>query len=555
MKLPVFQRGFPRITLIAGLILLVISGGVLAFFFLNERRESLSVRQQDSFFRILREYDEMISLFYGTQKEYGLLNDDLDRMEKKAVGVESWLSILKRRRALAGNHPPSYANYIKSVNNARKAYPLSAPIAAIAAAAMTKDAAINREKEKEIRELLYLISDASYNKLRLSFHVILGDFNSPENAVVIPPEIYGENEETLNVNLAILKTLRRDYIGASSDIHLLLNNYPSFDTVRFAAEYNYDFGDLVRSAELFSLLKDNRALIRQADALYLAGFPYNALSIWLLLSESNNEASLYNLAATAQNKSESSMYLEKLVNLSLIQGNNNASLAKEFGFIKYSRFFDYLSAIALLQKNKNFTPDNNPYIDLEICKRYVQNQNLGLQIAQTWLMLDRHEKNEELHRWAAWHFFFQRQYEEARILLDRLDLFKFSGAWIDIYRALSFMNEGYLDAAENILRSISVQEQNCSWDVNANLGRILESIRYPARALEQYETASTKLLSRTPENIKTASRLQVRIASCYTAMKRHNDARNALLAALALDGDNITARIELEKTYSTLVER
>jgi len=535
-----------RITLIAGLILLVISGGVLTLFYLNERRISGSVRQQDSFYRILREYDEKASLFYGTQREIDILHDDLDRLEKKAIGVESWLSIIKRRRSLAINYPSSAENYRNTINNARKAYPQSAPIAAIAAASVVKDSALNREKEEDVRQLLRLFADPAYNKIRLSLHVILGDFNSPENAQVIPADVYSNNEEKLAVNIAIIKALRNDHRGASADIQMMLNGYPSPEAIRFAAEYCYDFGDLMRSAELFSLLKDNNSLIRQADALYLAGFPYNAVSIWLLLAESNNETSFYNLASAAESKSESAMYLEKLVNPGAAV-HSDTSAAREFGYIKYSRFLSYSAALTLLRNNKNFPPESYPYIDLEICKRHAENQNLGFQIAQTWLMLDRHEKDKDLHRWAAWHFFFQRRFDEMQILLDRLELFKFSEDWIDIYRALFFMNEGYLDAAENILRS--VLNEKAAWDVNANLGRILETIRYPGRALEQYETASVKLLTATPENLKAASRLQVRIAKCLIAINRSGDARRALMTALDLDPENMTAQMEMEKTF------
>ncbi|MCL2210291.1 MAG: hypothetical protein FWB95_00020 [Treponema sp.] len=536
-----------RITMIAGLVLLVISGGVLTFFYFHDRRISGSVRQQDSFYRILREYDEKAGMFYGTQREYDLLHADLDRLEKKAIGVESWLSILKRRKSLSVNHTPSMDNYRNSIKNARKAYPLSAPIAAIAASALVKDSSINREKEKEVRQLLQLFAQPEYNKMRLSLHVILGDFNNPENAAAVPPDIYSNDEETLAVNLAIIKTLRNDRRGALTDIQMILNTIPSYEAVNFAAEFHYDFGDLIRSAELFSVLKDAKSLARQADALYLAGFPYNAAAIWLLLSESDNEISLYNLASTAEIKSESLVYLEKLVNLKTSPYGERASLAREFGFIKHSRFLDYSDAIAILRNNKVFPQDNFPYIDLEICKRYVQSQNLGLQIAQTWLMLDRHGKNAELHRWAAWHFFFQRRFDEAEILLDRFELFGSKENWIDIYRALVFMNEGYLDTAENILNSLP--DQDTSWDVCANLGRILENMRYPVRAIKQYETASAKLLALTPVNSKTASRMQVRIAKCLTAVNRQNDARKALLTALDLDPDNLSAQMELEKSF------
>jgi len=132
-----------RVTLLAGLIFLILICGALIFLYFSERSLWKNFRKQDSFYSIMREYDALVAENYGTQKEYDRLHHELDRLEKKAISVESWLSVLKRRRFLAKDHPPSMENYRSSVNNALKAYPTSQPIVAIAAASLVKDSPVN----------------------------------------------------------------------------------------------------------------------------------------------------------------------------------------------------------------------------------------------------------------------------------------------------------------------------------------------------------------------------------------------------------------------------
>jgi len=527
-----------RITLLSGVILLIFTGASLTVFSLFERGVTKTTRQQDSFYRIMREYDSAVRENFGTEREFDHLNSELDKLEKRAIGVESWLSILKRRRALASIHPLSMVNYRNSINNALSAYPYSQQIAAIAAAALIKNSSINRGAEERLRSWLPLLSDPSFNELRLCIHVILGDFGNPRKADVIPANIYTDGTESVSLDLAILRTLRADYRGATVDIQTMLNApNPSSNALRFAAEYNYDFGDLLRSAEIFSMIDDERAMIRQADALYLAGFPESAGALWRILADLENENSLYNLAVTSQD-SEAAVFLEKLANIETVSNTES----RQFGLIRYSRFLEQPQAITVLQKSSSFSPADYPFIDLEICKRQSLGRDVGRQLADTWLLLDRHPENEDLYSWAIWYFFFQRRIDEAGILLDRMELLRFDAQWVRFYRALQLMNEGRLDDAENILRSIPSQDGN--WQIYANLGRIIESQRSAGRALEQYELALTKT-----QNPKTAARIQLRIARCFTALNRPSDARRALLNALDFDPENLTARLELERMW------
>lgn len=531
---------FLRITLAAGLILLVLAGGVLTVFYLIERSGSKETRRQDNFFSMMREYDRSARINAGTEREFDRLNRELDRLEKKAIGVESRLSVLKRRRDLARIHPPSTENYNNSIKRSLKAYPQSQPLAAFAAAALVRDSAVTRQGREQLREWLSLLDEPAFNSLRLSLHVLLGDFRSPQSASRLPQDIVSDGSEIITTDLAILKILRADYRGASADIQTLLvsSPSPSVDALRFAAEYYYDFGDPRRSAQLFSFIDNEAAMIRQADALYLAGFTDSARSLWSILEDSPIGNSLYNLAVTTDDHDEAAAFLEKLAKTDTVSGENS----RQFGLIRYSRLFDYDGAIAILQNDK-LPVSKFPYIDLEICRRQGRYRERDRQVADAWLLLDRHLENEDLYEWAAWLMFFQQNYREAGILIKRIDDYGFTQQWAQICRAIYLMRDGDLESAENILRSIPAE--SAEWPVFANLGRILEARRSPAPALEQYEIAVSKL-----QNPRTASRVQLRAARCLFTIGRRNDARRALEYALELDPDNISVRLELDRTLA-----
>ena len=560
-----------RITQLAGLLLLVLTGFILTVFWFNERNGSKAMRQQDNFFLLLNEYDASADIITGTDREYEILNRDLDRLEKRAISVESWLSVLKRRRALAALHYPFAETYRNSINRALKAYPSSQPLTALAIASIVKDAAINNQAEQNLRGLLNVLIEPSFDTLRLSAHILLGDFSSPKAAAQISEGLSSGKEpsrnesfirtydtdsnvnEDLIVDFAILYILRENFREAAYEIQTRLNSAVPVNEnfIRFAAEYYYDFGDIRRSAELFSRLEDEDAMIRQADALYLSGYTDSARSIWSILTNSLNENSLYNLAVTEEDQKQSVSYLEKLVNADILSLKNS----RQFGLIRYSRLLDHNEAAAALEFQPNaaalremsvpadarfLTPSNSPYIDLEICRRSGSWQEPGRQVAEAWLLLDRHPDNENLYWWAAWKIFYQRFYDEAKILLNHADRLGFEGQWVNEYRAILLMEEGNLEMAEKILNS--TPSDTIEWYINANLGRIYESERYPIRALEQYESAALKV-----RNQKTASIIQSRIARCFFALGRLSEAYKALEYSLELDPDNINARFEYDK--------
>jgi len=573
-----------RITALTGLVLFFITGVLFIFFYsLSGGIKNSALKNEDNFSRLLREYDTLAQSVKGTEKEFERLNRHLDKLEKKTIGVESWLSVLKRRRSLVKACPLSESekflnSYRQSIKRAVKAYPWSQPLAAIAAAALVKDTALNNETEKELRRFLPLFTDSAFNTLRLSLHVLLGDFRSPKRAAQLPDNLYSDGTEIITQDLAILKIINGNIRAAAADIQAALNLpvHPTGDFIRFAAEYYYDFGDLLRSAELFSRLEDEAALLRQADALYLADFYDNARSFWVILAETINdpfmenmpdkpftaniytERCFYNLAVTAENQYEALNWLEKLVKMQPAanprQLSEDRQLAgreslpvRHMGVIRYSRLLPHTQAIAVLESEmpaKTAAQEGKlrevPFIDLEICKRNAAFNEPGRQAAETWLLLDRHPENEYLYQWAAWIFLFHRQYGETKILYRRIGQLQLTWQWLPVYKAIQFMQEGSLEKAKDILQSIPVE--TAGWAVYANLGRIFEAERSPARALENYELAAANV-----QNPKTAARIQIRIAKCLAAFGRSSESIRVLEYALDLDPDNVSAQLELDR--------
>jgi len=562
-----FNHTILRVTLITGLMLFTLTGVFMTGFYLLERNTSKTTRIQDSFTRILREYDISADIYIGTEKEFENLNRELDRLEKKAIGVESWLSVLKRRRTLARRYPPSMGSYRASINRALKTYPSSQPLSALAASAEIKDTAINEETQKTLRVFLPLLTDSDFNKLRLSIHVLLGDFKNPQKAALLPVDLSSDGSENITQNLILLKILNNqtniankntanndnnyyssdnivDY-NAAFDIQAVLNSSASsVNFIRFAAEYNYDFGDIRRAANLFSRLEGEWALGRQADCFYLAGFPASARTLWLILSKMPvpDERSLYNLAVTTDDTQEAAVYLKKIIELDSEAFTNS----RQFALIRYSRLLPNTQALAVLEKTDKLTPLAYPYIDLEICKRKTESQQPARKIAEAWMLLDRHFDDEDLYRWASWLMTFQRSYDELSILLKRhvSDHYQES-EWSKFYKSVQFMLDGDIDTAFDLLQSIlsqTISDENASWFIYANMGRIFESQRSFSKALEQYKLA----VERDP-GIKTASKIHYNIARCYTALARPSDALLSLNDALNIDPDNHTARLEYER--------
>jgi len=533
-----------RVTFFAGLLLLMIIGVLLAGAFVGGFGAAGGIRES-AFHRMLREYDFKYRQVAGSgvvrRQDIEQLNNELDRLEKQAEAVESWLSILKRRRQLAALDSLYEEAYRQSSQRAVGAFPHAEPIAAIAAAALVRNAAITREADALLRDALPLLADSRFAPMRLSLHVLLGDFKSPEQALAsLPrdfaaPEYFTDTElerEVIYPDLAILKILAGDIPSAGIDIQAALATFPSPGVIRLAAEYYYDFGDLLRAAALFSQLPDEDALGRQADALYLAGYVDTARAVWAM--QTQNRA-LYNIAVTAPTDAEEAALLKQLVEKAGSSGADDAG--RRFGIIRLSRLMDPPQAAALLEAEKG-----DPLIDLEWVKQRAGREEVARVIADTWLLLGRYPETEYLYEWGAWYMALHRNYSEAAMLLKIAARHEFSGNWVYFQQALQHIREGSLDAAADLLAQAA--DTDGEWAATATLGRVHEARLAQARALEQYQKALAVVVE---FDDYLASRIQVRIAHCLRNMGRIADCRQALEAALEHNPDNLTARLELSR--------
>jgi len=315
------------------------------------------------------------------------------------------------------------------------------------------------------------------------------------------------------------------------------------------------------------MLPDEDALIRQADALWLAGYIENARNIWVMLAAARSEtaikpSAMYNLAVTSPTQEEAKTQYELLV-----KNTNAADLFHQYGVIQYSRLMELSKALTFLNAERLLIHDakssnaaavpaalpsaksaltTDALFDLEIIKRHMETTEPARVIAETWLLLDHYPEAEELYQWGAWYFCLQRNDNETALLLRAASRHNFTGDWKDIHNSLLLIHEGNLDAAEEILSSIRLNNE--TWIVAANLGRIYEARQAPSRAIANYEKAFKIITSsHAADWAEAASKIQVRIANCNKTMGKTGERRRALEYALELNPDNLNARLELNR--------
>ena len=538
----------------AGLLLSAIICAVLIAVTLRPRG---AAPEGGGFHRLLEDYDRIFGA--GEQGKDGTgdrpetpaaMLDRLDKIEKNVQGVESWLSLLKRRRALAKAYPHMTGQYQDACRRAAAAFPWSEPLAALA---------LSLPGGAESRDHGALINNTRFIPLALAAAVLRGDFDSPGRAA----ENRGENllslglplirsglpagmGDRLIVNLVLLKILKGDYPGAEAQLQGLSRNAGQG---AFLGEYYYDFGDPLRAAEMFNRTGGEGGLLRSADALWLGGKNENAGNIWrtLISAVAGPEArlrSLYNLGASFPEDRE------KWFTLLHRAGEEDPALrgnpAYVYGIIGYTRYMGPYEALELLDSRLR-SPEDSPapaaLRDLEILRRRGELWPPERTVAETWLLLDRYPGEPRLYSWAAWYFDYQRRREEGAVLIKTAGYRNIREPRLDLSAALNDLAAGRLDEAEKGLRSIvSTPAGRQIWQAEANLGLIAEARRAPAEALEHYEMAADGVKDR-----QAASRLQRRIAGCLRSLGRKEESRRVLRYSLDLDSGNLGARLELRR--------
>jgi tetratricopeptide (TPR) repeat protein len=560
---------------IFGLVIALILLGLLVFF---SRYGNVPLFSPflggTSFSRALEAYDRETAENPGlsTGRRIALLNS----LEKKAQDTENHLSVLKRRRALTGGGAKeAFVSYAEAAERAGKFYPYSGQIAALRSESIilfwtsersgisTGSGIPDGAEREKILELTALMNEGALNELALAFSVYSGVMGDPAVARLLPAELFsllcmaaeGEERERYLVNFAIRNLLGGNVPEALSQVDALFAGPPLRDeTWLFGAEFFYDHGNFVRSAELFSHFTDDRGIARQADALWLAGFAESAETLWKMAGVDGRPGdarsrSLYNLASVSPSPDEQQIWLEML-----FQDDLPYEPGRVFALIRFSRLVPPDRALAILEK----TDRSEGLFDLELLRRQSESRSVDKTVAETWVLVNNHPRDPRLYQWAAWYFDFQRRYGETALLLVQAERSGVKEPWIDLHKAFALIRENKLPEAEKLLHAVEEQGgYGRLWQIPANLALILDLRRNPREALELYEIAAglqADVVSRlrpvdaaagaaAPE-LKAAARVQTRIARCLRSLGREAESRRVLDYALDLDPDNLEAELE-----------
>ncbi|GHT80178.1 hypothetical protein FACS1894130_10960 [Spirochaetia bacterium] len=667
-----FRTVLGRVCLLATAVILIIAG-VLVFFAVKSGRPIFTPKDNSagkSFSLKLREYDVVVTSAPGEDRLTQLLDD----LEKDALGVESHLSVLKRRRALAiraaaGEETvAAFADYLAAAERAAALFPHSQSLSAVAAEAAVRSfltenpvrqgaatassagtASTRRNAvagstsagaalpdmaptsgavpplrglavEKAIRYAASL-TDSSLIPLALSVYVLAGDLSDPVRAAEIPrsgellssvSEFTGgsfdggrpitggvsfREWENFLLDAAVLRLLEGDTQGTAVLIQPLINSRSDPETVgpavlrslRFGAEFFYDFGDPRRAAEIFAWFGDDRSRGREADALWLAGQQGPARTLWTLLTspDSNGYAAaysdllvrcLYNLASTEQSfiaERQAKIAAEKAASgaaetpeetfsrLTAVTTPEKEAAARAlawterllsldrthlYGLIRYTRFLDSQRALAILETTE--LAEIEPIIGLERLRRRLPDWNLDRIIPETWLLLNRSPDAAPVYQWAGYYFDFQKQYGEAARLLRAAKNHGIDGPWLGFHQSMSLIHDGKFDEGEALLRRLEDDIEVASprttkpgmWQIPANIGRLMEARRANAAALDYYDAAAAQV-----KDAAAAAKIQYRKARCLRALGRDRESRSVLEYGLSLDGENMNIRLELRR--------
>jgi tetratricopeptide (TPR) repeat protein len=550
--------------LVAGVIVGCILLGGLGFVSIIERNLARVERDGERFFQALREFDAFLENAHGIAS-VNQINRAFDNLEKKALSVESLLSVLKRRRLLVQKDVRFLSAYQKSAQKAASRYPASEPLAAIAAESLLVlpnapgDGApafgapiSGAEAENVEAGLLRLYASrlftARYKPAALSVYVLLGDMNDPAKASQIPEKesLFPETieQEQFALDDAILRILGGDIASAAARTNELLKTSESPKVWNFAAQFFYDYDRPLQAARIFAQFSDEESIIRQADALYLSKNTASARSFWTMLSTSQNNAyklkSLYNLAATETNPQKTAAFLEQLAAALQLHDDPSAPYAT-YGVIRYSRLLQPEAALSYLEPHYAV----NPLIELETLRREREIRTPEKIVAQAWLSLNKRPSDERFYEWSGWLFNFLRRPDEMQWLIQNAAYNNITGSWLDLYKGVSLISTGDLDGAYEQLTRILYDAS--SYAAPANLARIMEARHNDtADALAYYEEAVLRGIN-SPE---IAARIQYRISQCLYLLGRNEESKNALEKALALNPNYLAAIAGLKRLDS-----
>jgi len=540
-----------KIICAAGLVLtLVISWGMVVSALVWGGRKGKV--PESTFARSLRDYDLLDApkrVMEGENPQE--VERLLSRLQRQAGSVEEQLSVLKRYRALALLDRNYIESYAKAAKDAAENFVHSAPIAAVAAEAIVLGG--DPKGDAQLKTYAERMTQSRFDKLKLCLYVLSGELESPVQTAAFPdfPDLLSldlgslpeQTQRALYTDEFLLMAMKGDS-AASFKLNNLLNT-PTPEITRMGAEFFYDHGNPLMAAELFSRSGEERDYARAADALTLAGEIPGARNIWLALSSpggAEEEIPLqtrmrffYNLSSASTDRLEEESWLEKLFTQNLSSRDFPDNIGT-YSAIRYSRLLETDKGIAVMDDMKG-----NPLTELELLRSRQLDWPPTRAAAEVWILLGRHDENENLYEWAAWYFERQKLYPETERLLKEAARKGMGGPWLDLHRSFALIRAGKIADAEKILLEASA---NAGWMFYANLGRIQESRRAISSALEYYTNAASLV---SPKDRPQAAQIQMRISRCLEALGNGAESRRAMEAAYELDPENINIRRELRR--------
>ncbi|MDR0909613.1 MAG: hypothetical protein LBM77_07585 [Spirochaetaceae bacterium] len=557
------KNRLPLILTIGFLLALVALAGIV--YFNAQIVFSSEVRREpgDSNFSFsLREYDAAADVPFYTGKDARLARM-LNNLEDEALGVEELLSVLKRRRALLEDEssPAAIRQYKEAVDRSCNKYPYSQTLAITAIEAYTVYAISNADFQKAL-SYLSVIDSTEYPALYQAAHILAGTLNTPDTAF----SRTGGADVFDGLNQVLLDLIEGDSSGALMKIRALQVDAARLDPAntdsaykdklnKLEAEILYDYGDPTTAAEYFSKVNSGTSISRQADSLALAGRLQAAKTFWSMLSNPNStdtaadskliSNSLYNLAATETDGVTKAANLEKL--LSRDPGN-------VYGLILYTRMQGPERALAILTGIEDI--EGQPLLALELLRRRQSELSIDQMVAQTWLLINRHPGDENIYRWAAWYFSFQRRFDELNKLLGQaktlsMELDADGAILLPYYESVYALSQGRIDDSEKILQNLVQNMKESSPykpQVYAGLGLTLEKKQSYLAALDNYTKALDVAVSENPLNNKMLVKLNVSSARCLRVLGRTTEARALLETAATLAPLDPQVRLELDRT-------
>lgn len=467
------------------------------------------------------------------------LIDEADALSRKlVVGVESSLSLLKRRRVLASRKGGEYADrYLESALAATDRLPHADAILAAVVDAALRLPPKDSSSRAALAAFAPRLDPKAFGALRWAAERRLGTASAP--TALVPPAAllaaaaaYERTDPAaaaaFTADAVIAALLGGDVLGARTIVRDFMPKHDGLSPaiLRFLAELEYDFGDTANAAALFSRLPGPEAAARRADAAYLAGQGGAARSAWLAsLDGPAAAASLYNLAASAASPAEALSYARRLV-----------AAAPDFepGAVLYSR----------LSGDSSHLRSRAGLAELELIRLESPLLGAARTRARLWLLLNARPNLEAAAEWAAWRLASDGDFAEAALVAEHFRKstggVALSAAWAAQFLALEAALSGRLEEAEKAFERAA--SAGGDWRVAANSALPAEARRNGREALRRYEIAAS-LGPDSPD----AAEIQLRIARLLKSMGKPQEARRALEYALDLDPDNRTAKTDLKK--------